>query len=200
VNWMTSGRGISHSERFDGMRERGGLLHGLQAWVALPDAHEEDEPSFEHYGRDRIPRIELAGCSGRLIAGAAFGATSEVKTHSPLFYAHLELQAGARVEVPGGYPERAAYAVSGAIAIDGVAYGAKTMIVFGSAASPILRASEASTVMILGGEAVGERHIWWNFVSSRRERIEQAKLDWTQDRIALPPADALESIPLPEGA
>jgi redox-sensitive bicupin YhaK (pirin superfamily) len=200
VNWMTSGRGISHSERFDGMRERGGLLHGLQAWVALPDAHEEDEPSFEHYGRDRIPGIELAGCTGRLIAGAAFGAKSAVKTHSPLFYAHLDLQAGACVDVPGGYPERAAYVVSGAIAIDDAVYGAKTMIVFGSAASPILKASEASTVMMLGGEAVGERHIWWNFVSSRRERIEQAKFDWTQGRIALPPTDAEESIPLPEGA
>jgi redox-sensitive bicupin YhaK (pirin superfamily) len=200
VNWMTAGQGISHSERFDGMRERGGPLHGLQAWVALPDAHEEDEPTFEHYGRDRIPRIELAGCTGRLIAGAAFGAKSAVKTHSPLFYAHLDLRAGARVEVPGGYPERAAYVVSGAIAIDGAVYGAKTMIVFRSVASPIVEATEASTVMMLGGEAVGERHIWWNFVSSRRERIEQAKLDWTQGRIALPPNDAQESIPLPEGA
>jgi len=199
INWMTAGRGISHSERFDGMRDAGGAVHGLQAWVALPEAHEEDAPKFEHYGRDEIPSIELAAGQGRLIAGTAFGKTSTVRTHSPLFYLHLELPSGARVEVPGGYAERAAYVVSGAVEWGGQTYGPKTMLVFPVSAQPVLTAPVASTVMLLGGEPVGPRHIWWNFVSSRRERIEQAKADWTSGRIPLPTADAQEWIPLPEG-
>jgi len=199
INWMTAGRGISHSERFDGMRDSGGAVHGLQAWVALPEAHEEDAPKFEHYGRDEIPSIELAAGQGRLIAGTAFGKTSTVRTHSPHFYLHLELPSGARVEVPGGYAERAAYVVSGAVEWGGQTYGPKTMLVFPVSAQPVLTAPVASTVMLLGGEPVGPRHIWWNFVSSRRERIEQAKADWTSGRIPLPTADAQEWIPLPEG-
>jgi redox-sensitive bicupin YhaK (pirin superfamily) len=199
INWMTAGRGISHSERFDGMRESGGAVHGLQAWVALPEAHEEDAPNFEHYGRDEIPSIEIAAGQGRLIAGTAFGRTSTVRTHSPLFYAHLDLPSGARVEVPGGYPERAAYVVSGAVEWGGQSYGPKTMLVFPVRAAPVLTAPVASTVMLLGGEPVGPRHIWWNFVSSRRDRIEQAKADWAAGRIPLPTADAREWIPLPEG-
>ncbi len=199
INWMTAGRGISHSERFDGMRDSGGAVHGLQAWVALPEAQEEVAPKFEHYGRAEIPSIELAAGQGRLIAGTAFGKTSTVRTHSPLFYLHLELPSGARVEVPGGYAERAAYVVSGAVEWGGQTYGPKTMLVFPVSAQPVLTAPVASTVMLLGGEPVGPRHIWWNFVSSRRERIEQAKADWTSGRIPLPTADAQEWIPLPEG-
>jgi len=199
INWMTAGRGISHSERFDGMRDAGGAVHGLQAWVALPEAHEEDAPTFEHYGREEIPSIELDAGQGRLIAGTAFGKTSTVRTHSPLFYAHLELPMRARIEIPGGYPERAAYVVSGAVEWGGQTYGPKTMLVFPVRALPVLSAPVASTVMLLGGEPVGPRHIWWNFVSSRRERIEQAKADWTSGRIPLPAADAQEWIPLPEG-
>jgi redox-sensitive bicupin YhaK (pirin superfamily) len=199
VNWMTAGRGISHSERFDGMRDTGGDLHGLQAWVALPGDHEEDEPSFEHYGRERIADAELDLGRARLIAGSAFGMTSGVSTHSPLFYVHLELQPGARIEAPKEYAERAAYVVAGAIEYGGVDYRAKTLIVFPGSAVAVLQAREPSTVMLLGGEPVGARHIWWNFVSSRPERIEQAKLDWSAGRIALPPTDAGEAIPLPEG-
>jgi redox-sensitive bicupin YhaK (pirin superfamily) len=199
INWMTAGRGISHSERFDGMRNSGGAVHGLQAWVALPESHEEDAPNFEHYGRDEIPAVEIAAGQGRLIAGTAFGKTSSVRTHSPLFYAHLDLPIGARVEVPGGYPERAAYVVSGAVEWGGQTYGPKTMLVFPVRAAPVLTAPVASTVMLLGGEPVGPRHIWWNFVSSRRDRIEQAKVDWAAGRIPLPTADAREWIPLPEG-
>jgi redox-sensitive bicupin YhaK (pirin superfamily) len=200
VNWMTAGRGISHSERFDGMRTRGGPLHGLQAWVALPEAHEEDMPAFEHYSIAQIAGIELAGGRGRLIAGSAFGETSVVHTHSPLFYAHLELEAGARVEVPRGYAERAAYVVSGAVEVGGSSVGAKTMIVFPTAAVPVVTAQAASTVILLGGEPVGPRHVFWNFVSSRKERIEQAKDDWTSGRFELPPNDFEETMPLPEGA
>jgi len=198
VNWMTAGRGISHSERFDGIRDSGGPMHGLQAWVALPEANEEDPAAFEHYAQTDIPSIDLPGGRGRLIAGTAFGVSSTVRTHSPLFYAHVELAAGGRVEVPAGYPERAAYVVSGAVEWGGRTYDAKTMVVFPPGGSPVLTAPAASTVMLLGGEPVGPRHIWWNFVSSRRDRIEQAKDDWTAGRIALPVGDAGEWIPLPE--
>jgi redox-sensitive bicupin YhaK (pirin superfamily) len=198
VNWMTAGRGISHSERFDGMRASGGALHGLQAWVALPAAHEEDDPSFEHYGRDELQAFDLPGVRVCLIAGSAFGRTSRVQTRSPLVYAHLELQAGSLLELPADYPERALYVVSGSIAVGGRAVGSKTMIVVWAGATPQLSALEHSTVMLLGGEPVGERFVWWNFVSSRRERIEQAKGDWSEGRIPLPPADAGEWIPLPE--
>jgi hypothetical protein len=200
VNWMTAGRGISHSERFDTVRDRGGALHGLQAWVALPEELEETEPGFEHYGRERIPGIALPGVTGSLIAGAAFGVTSAVRTLSPLFYAHLEMEQGARVEMPMGYSERAAYVVSGAVDWNGRAIEGKTMLVLPGSGSPVLIARQPSTVMLLGGDPVGPRHVWWNFVSSRRERIEQAKADWAAGRIPLPRADAAEWIPLPEGA
>jgi redox-sensitive bicupin YhaK (pirin superfamily) len=200
VNWMTSGRGISHSERFDGMRDRGGNLHGLQAWVALPAAHEEDAPSFEHYGRGELDEVEAPGLRVRLIAGSAFGATSGVRTHSPMFYAHVELAAGARSELPGGYSERAAYVVTGSVEAAGRVVSARTMIVFSAGAAPVLSALEPTTVMVLGGEPVGPRHVWWNFVSSRKERIEQAKRDWADGRFNLPPGDSVERIPLPEGA
>jgi redox-sensitive bicupin YhaK (pirin superfamily) len=200
VNWMTAGRGISHSERFDGMRERGGRVHGLQAWVALPDGHEEDEPSFEHYAGERLPIVENDGVVARLIAGSAFGAASGVRVHSPLFYAHLDLQAAARFELPSEYAERAAYVVSGSVEVAGRVVDARSMIVFAARSAPVLQARESSTVMLLGGEPVGLRHVWWNFVSSSKERIEQAKHDWTTGRFALPPGDNREHIPLPEGA
>jgi redox-sensitive bicupin YhaK (pirin superfamily) len=200
VNWMTAGRGISHSERFDGLRERGGRVHGLQAWVALPDGHEEDEPSFEHYAGERLPIVEDDGVVARLIAGSAFGAASGVRVHSPLFYAHLDLQAGARVELPSEYAERAAYLVSGSVEVAGRAVDARSMTVFAAGSAPVLQARERSTVMLLGGEPVGLRHVWWNFVSSSKERIEQAKQDWTTGRFALPPGDDREHIPLPDGA
>jgi redox-sensitive bicupin YhaK (pirin superfamily) len=198
VNWMTAGRGISHSERFDGMRTRGGALHGLQAWVALPEAHEEDDPSFEHYGRDELQAFDLPGAQVRLIAGSAFGRTSRVRTRSPLVYAHLEMPTGSLLELPADYPERALYVVSGSINVNGSAFASKSMIVVRAGATPQLAALEHSTVMLLGGEPVGQRFVWWNFVASRRERIEQAKSDWSEGRIPLPPADSSEWIPLPE--
>ena len=200
VNWMTAGRGISHSERFDGLRAIGGPLHGLQAWVALPLEHEETEPAFEHHGRTELQMRDAAGVQLRLIAGAAFGLTSPVRTRSPLFYAHLELQAGATIALPADASERAVYAVTGTVAIDGVSVEARTLAVLRIGALPSLVAREACTVMLLGGEPVGPRYAWWNFVLSRRERIEQAKLDWSAGRIPLPPADASEWIPLPANA
>jgi redox-sensitive bicupin YhaK (pirin superfamily) len=197
VNWMTAGRGITHSERFERMRAHGGPLHGLQAWVALPDAAEEDAPDFAHHGADDLPLIEERGLTGRLIAGEAFGLHNAVRTHSPLFYLHLELAEGAATGLPSGQPERAAYIVSGAVQLDGRTHQAGQMLVFSAEAEPVLTAREATVLMLLGGEPVGERHIWWNFVSSRLERIDQAKADWLAGRFRLPPTDRAEFIPLP---
>ena len=200
VNWMTAGRGISHSERFDGLRAIGGPLHGLQAWVALPLEHEETEPAFEHHGRTELQMRDAAGVQLRLIAGAAFGLTSPVRTLSRLFYAHLELTAGASFALRDDASERAVYVVTGTTTIDGVPLEARSLAVLRAGAVPSLVALETCTVMLLGGEPVGPRYAWWNFVLSRRERIEQAKLDWSAGRIPLPPADASEWIPLPANA
>jgi hypothetical protein len=198
VNWMTAGRGISHSERFEGMRERGGALHGIQAWVALPAEHEEMEPTFEHYGRDDLPVLEGAGWQGRLIAGELLGARSGVRTQSPLLYAHLELAAGARFAVPDGVPERALFVARGTVDVGGRRCTPAQMLVLGSGAGPVVEALESATLMLLGGEPVGPRYIWWNFVSSRRERIAQARADWQGGRIALPVGDSGEWIAAPD--
>jgi redox-sensitive bicupin YhaK (pirin superfamily) len=198
VNWMNAGRAISHSERFDGMRATGGLLHGVQAWVALPERDEESDPGFEHYAGADMPVIEERGISGRLIAGEALGLKSGVRTRSPLFYLHLALAPGARIALPAAYAERAAYVIEGAVEHDGQRYERGQMLVFSPGTEAAVTALAPAIVMALGGEPVGERHIWWNFVSSRKERIEQAKADWQAGRIALPAADNSEFIPLPE--
>lgn len=200
VNWMTAGRGISHSERFDGMRAHGGPMHGMQAWVALPEAHEEDAPAFEHYGATDLRDVQGEGWTARLIAGRGWSAESAVRTLSPLFYAHVFLQAGASIELPRDVTERAAYVVSGRLDVDGVSFDSRTMVVFAPRSQPRLTTTESTSLMLLGGEPVGERHIWWNFVSSRKDRIEQAKADWQAGRMALPPDDGEEFIPLPGDA
>lgn len=199
VNWMTAGKGVTHSERFERARLEGGPMHGIQAWVALPEEDEECEPEFHHYGADAIPLLDGAGngARGRLVAGSAFGLTSPVRTRSPLFYIHWELPAGARVALPAGVPERAAYVATGTIEADGQPIPAGTMRLFSANAPAVLRALEPATVMALGGEPLGERHIEWNFVSSSRERIEQAKADWRAGRMRLPDGDDQEFIPLP---
>lgn len=198
VNWMTSGRGISHSERFETMRERGGFLHGLQVWVALPESDEEVEPAFVHMDAGQFPEKEHDGVRIRVVGGTAFGLTSPLHTHSPLVYVHLDLQAGASSSAACDYSERAFYVASGRVRIDGDEYQAGQMIVLSPGGQPEITAIEKSTVMLLGGEPVGPRHIWWNFVSSRRERIEQAKADWKAGRFALPKDDDREFIPLPD--
>lgn len=199
VNWMTAGRGITHSERFDGpIRDHGGQMHGIQAWVALPTELEEIDPAFAHYGGTDLPIFEEGGLWGRLIAGRAFGAQAATRTHSPMFYVHWELQAGTRAALPAEHPERAAYIAKGRVEVDGHSYVAGQMLVFAPGETVVFVAAEPSTVMLLGGEPVGERHIWWNFVSTTKERIEQAKADWKAGRFALPPHDREEFIPLPE--
>jgi len=194
VNWMTAGSGITHSERFEKIREVGGPLHGIQSWVALPGRDEETTPAFAHYGHVELPTVDEGGLWARLIAGEAFGVRSPVKTHSPLFYAHCALKDKARVEMPQGYPERAAYVASGSVETDGRRFNAGQMLVFESG-SATLTSAGPSIVMLLGGEPVGQRFIEWNFVSSTQERIEQAKADWSAGRMKLPFMDDQEFIP-----
>lgn len=197
VNWMTAGRGITHSERFERARAQGDHLHGIQAWVALPDGQEEVAPSFSHYAGSDLPQWSEAGVSGQLIAGSAYGLTAGAITHSPLFYAHLDMAAGAEAEIPGGYKERALYIATGAVEVGGTRYESGRMLVLGAAASRV-RALAPSSVMVLGGEPVGERFIHWNFVSSSKDRLAQAASDWKAGKMKLPDADDAEFMPLPE--
>ncbi|HPA39698.1 MAG TPA: pirin family protein, partial [Phenylobacterium sp.] len=164
VNWMTAGRGITHSERFEDLRADGGRMHGIQAWVALPDGQEEIDPSFAHHGVDDLPTYESPdGMWARLIAGKAFGAEAKVKTHSPMFYVHWRLAAGAKAQLPAEYPERAAYVSEGEVEVDGHTYGAGKMLVFKPGQPVVFTAVTPSIVMLLGGEPVGPRFIDWNF-------------------------------------
>ena len=197
VNWMTAGRGITHSERFEQARREGGRMDGIQAWVALPEADEESDPSFFHHEEDDLPLFEEGGMRGRLIAGEALGLKARVRTNSPLFYLHWDLQPGARASLPADYAERAVYVARGAIRLGGerLEAGAMAVLVPGQAAD--LTAEEPSIVMALGGEPVGPRFIEWNFVSSSKERIEEAKADWRAGRMKLPDLDDEEWIPLP---
>ena len=197
VNWMTAGRGITHSERFERARAQGDRLHGIQAWVALPADQEEIAPSFSHHSGIDLPQWNEAGVVGQLIAGSAYGLTAGAETHSPLFYAHLDMAAGSTAEIPSGHKERALYIATGAVELDGKRYQAGRMLVLGSAASRV-RASEHSAVMVLGGDPVGERFIYWNFVSSSKDRLAQAASDWREGRMKLPDADDAEFIPLPD--
>ncbi|MBL0741008.1 pirin family protein [Chryseolinea lacunae] len=199
VNWMTAGRGIAHSERFeDPAALAGGNLEMIQTWVALPEKDEEAMPAFNNYKPDVLPIFTDTGVWMRLIAGNAYGLNSSVKTHSPLFYLHVVLEKGARFGLPKEHSERGFYIVKGNIEVAGRAYVAGQMLVFTKGVDPLIIATEPTTLMMLGGEPLGERHIWWNFVSSRKERIEEAKADWKAGRILLPPSDNHEFVPLPE--
>ena len=197
VNWMTAGRGITHSERFERARSEGGRMHGIQAWVALPKEDEETDPAFAHHAAGDLPTFEGDGLWARLVAGEAFGARAAVKTHSPMFYVHWELAPGAKAQLPADYPERAAYIAAGSVDVDGRRFDAGQMLVFAPGQPVIFAAVTAATVMLLGGEPVGPRFIEWNFVSSSQDRIEQAKADWRAGRMKLPDLDNGEFIPLP---
>ena len=197
VNWMTAGRGITHSERFERMRQSGGAMHGIQAWVALPQADEESAPAFAHHGPADLPTHVERGLWARLIAGEAFGAKAAVKTHSPLFYVHWALQKGAKAELPAQYPERAAFVVTGEVEVLGQRFAAGRMLVFAKGDPVVFTALSPAIVMLLGGEPLGERFIEWNFVSSSTARIEQAKADWRAGRMKLPDHDNQEFVPLP---
>ena len=197
VNWMTAGRGITHSERFEHLRREGGLFDGIQAWVALPDEHEEMAPDFQHYESSMLPVFEGDGVAGRLIAGRLSGVVSPVRIESPQFYVHWQLRNGARVSLPAEYPERAVYVARGAVELDGQKIEAGAMAVLARGKAATITAIGDSVVMALGGEPVGPRYIDWNFVSSSKERIDQAREDWAAGRMKLPDLDNGEFIPLP---
>ena len=198
VNWMTAGRGITHSERFDTLRRTGGPVHGIQAWVGLPTKLEEIEPAFAHHGPEDLPTYEAPdGLWARLIAGEAFGVKAAVKTHSPMFYVHWRLKAGARAQLGAEYPERAAFVAAGSVEVDGHAHGEGRMLVFAPGQPVLFTGVTDAEIMLLGGEPIGERFIEWNFVSSSKARIEQAKADWRAGRMKLPDLDHDEFIPLP---
>ena len=199
VNWMTAGRGIAHSERFeDPAALAGGKLEMIQTWVALPEKDEEAMPAFNNYTPEQLPVFTDKGVWMRLIAGNAYGLRNDVKTNSPLFYLHVILQQDATFSLPKEHSERGFYIAKGSVEVSGKRFQEGQMLVFNKGVDPVIIAKENTTLMLLGGEPVGERFIWWNFVSSRKERIEQAKEDWKQGRIVLPPADNMEFIPLPE--
>lgn len=200
VNWMTAGRGIVHSERTDpAVRAAGFSSHGIQLWLALPTAHEETEPSFHHHPSATLPTLGRPGVALRLMAGTAFGATSPVATFSPLFYVDARLQAGSTLELPDDHEQRAAYVVEGAVTCGDARFEVGRMVVFVPGAMPVLRADAPARVLLLGGAPLdGDRHVYWNFVSSRKERIEQAKADWKAGRFPKIPGDSDEFIPLPE--
>lgn len=199
INWMTAGRGIVHSERTaPELRKTGSRLHGLQLWVALPKTHEETEPDFRHYAAETLPAFERNGSRLRVLAGSAYGAASPVRTLSPLFYVEATIPAGAELPLPDEHRERAAFVVEGVIRCGEERIEPSRMAVFAPGRSPTLHAESDARVMLLGGAPIdGERHIWWNFVSSSPGRIEQAKRDWKEGRF-LPVPGETEFIPLPE--
>ena len=201
VNWMTAGKGIVHSERTleeDLPKER--AMHGIQAWVALPADKQEIEPAFEHYPADSLPVLERPGVKLTLIAGTALGEVSPVAAASPLFYIDAQLQGGARFQVPEEHEERAVYPVSGEIRLNGERLEAHSMAVLTPGQEVELEAANASRVLLLGGQPFPEkRFIWWNFVSTSQDRIEQAKADWKAGKFDPVPGDDEEFIPLPEG-
>jgi redox-sensitive bicupin YhaK (pirin superfamily) len=201
INWMTAGRGIVHSERTPpDLRASGSEAHGLQLWVALPRAAEECEPSFRHYPAESLPSVIVDGVAVRVLVGSAFGISSPVAVLSPTIYAEIRLPAGGRLELTDDHEQRGIYVVDGAITTAGVRADRRQLIVFRRGGRPVLRAPGGGAHLVLiGGEPLdGPRHIWWNFVSSSKERIEQAKADWKAMRIGTIPGDDREFIPLPE--
>jgi redox-sensitive bicupin YhaK (pirin superfamily) len=199
LNWMTAGRGIAHSERTGAaLRRAGHRLFGLQSWIALPRAHEETEPGFQHYAAGAMPVIEDRDKRVRIIAGALYGARSPVTMLSEAFYVDAALEPGGKLPLPAEHEERAVYIAAGAVEVAGDRFGDGTLLIVRPGDEITLGAVERSRMMLLGGEPMdGPRHIWWNFVSSSRERIEQAKADWQAGRFARVPGDD-ELIPLPE--
>lgn len=200
VNWMLAGRGIVHSERTgDEVRRRGGPLHGIQSWVALPRADEENAPFFDHHPAETIPEVERPGAALRVVAGTAYGARSPVRISSPTLYVAATLEAGIALPLPDEHPERAVYVVEGELAVGPRRFGPGAMVVLRPGPAEV-RALAAARLVIIGGAPLeGERHIWWNFVASAPERIERAKADWREGRFGVVPGDERELIPLPEG-
>jgi redox-sensitive bicupin YhaK (pirin superfamily) len=200
VNLMTAGRGIAHSERSPAaMRPDGPTLSGIQTWLALPADKEEMDPAFEHVAKDDLPLVADSGARARVVIGSLWGATSPVTAHSHTIYADIDLAAGGVMPIDDMADERAVFLAEGEAWLDGVALEPGTLYVLRPGISATLRSAGGGHVMLCGGAQLdGPRHAWWNFVSSRKERIEQAKADWRAGRFALPPDDHDEYVPLPE--
>jgi redox-sensitive bicupin YhaK (pirin superfamily) len=199
VNWMTAGRGIAHSERTPkGVRAAGGRVFGIQLWVALPRAHEEDAPAFSHTPAGELPVLADRGIEVRLVLGALYGGRSPVAIHSEMFYAAAALEPGARLPLGTEHVERAAYVAEGAVTVAGDSFAAGTLLLFRPGDAVVLEANARSRLLLLGGEpADGPRHIWWNFVSSSAARINAARADWKAGRFGTVPGET-EFIPLPD--
>ena len=199
INWMTSGRGIVHSERKpESLRHTSYNNHGLQLWAALPLAHEEADPAFTHTPAEQIPELTVGGAQVRVLIGSAFGATSPVATFSQTIYLDISLPAGASIDLAPLAPERAVYAVQGDLTVEGESLAACTMATLTPQSTMRVSAAEAARLVVVGGEPLdAPRHMWWNFVSSRKERIEQAARDWEAGRMGHVPGET-EFIPLPE--
>lgn len=199
VNWMTAGRGIAHSERTPPPeRAQGHPLHGMQTWIALPRSHEEVEPAFHHHTADSLPQQHRDGAWLRVIAGRAYGEESPVKVFADTLNVAIDLAADAEIDLDSGHRERSVYILEGQAQLDGVDVPAQHLILPAEGARGRLRAKTPVKAMLMGGEPLdGHRHLWWNFVSSSRERIEQAKHDWESGRFGTIPGDDSEFIPLP---
>jgi redox-sensitive bicupin YhaK (pirin superfamily) len=199
VNWMTAGRGIVHPERSDSeLRKQRQSLYGIQIWVALAKEHEEAPPDFAHYSAGSLPRVEGEGVSASVIAGTLFGKASPVRMFSPLFYADVVLQTGSALSLPPECAERAIYLLEGSLEIAGQSFEPARLLVFSAGDEVIVKARVPTRMLLFGGAPLdGPRHVWWNFVSSSRERIEAAKKEWREGKFAPVPGDK-EFIPLPE--
>jgi hypothetical protein len=200
VNWMTAGRGIAHSERTGAaLRATGSRIYGIQTWIALPREAEEVEPGFSHHDRGELPLFAEAGARVRLIAGSLYGATAPSRTFSDMFYADVAMEPGARLPIDAGHEERSIYTLQGEIEIAGEAFGPGQLLVLRPGDALAVTARTPVRLTLQGGAAMdGPRHLWWNFVSSSKERIEQAKADWRTGRFAIVPGDETEFIPLPK--
>jgi len=201
VNWMTAGRGIAHSERTgEAVRAQGHRMHGIQSWIGLPQADEESPPAFQHFGVGDLPERHDKNVRLRLIAGSAFGLASPVKTFSPIFYADAQFAPGGAVHVAAEHEERAFLVIEGEVQTGGIeVHGPGAMLALDKDEEVTLYAAAPARVMLRGGARLdGERHIWWNFVSSQKDRIERAKQEWKDGRFGLIPGDDKEFIPLPE--
>lgn len=200
INWMTAGRGIVHSERTPALSRRtGARVHGLQLWVALPAALEEIEPSFRHHASDELPELELEGARVKVLVGSAYGLSSRVESASPLLFVDVRLDGGARLALPDGVAERGVYVAEGRVQVGDQVLEPGTLAVLRPGAEASLQAEDGGRVAILGGEPLAEpRFLWWNFVSSRPERVEQAAADWRAGRFPRVPGDEVEFTPLPE--
>jgi redox-sensitive bicupin YhaK (pirin superfamily) len=200
VNWMTAGRGIAHSERSSAQsRLHGRLMTGVQSWIALPKIFEETNPAFFHHAGASLPELSDTGLKVRVIAGSAYGETSPVRVFSGTLYVDAILDAGAILPLPDDHAERSVYILEGSVEIAGEEFAGHRLLIFRPGDPICIRAVTPARFVIVGGEPMdGERHIWWNFVSSSKERIEQAKADWKAGRFGVVPGDDQEFIPIPE--